>query len=100
MATSRRTDDRERRKTASDFPPAYVRLRTVLDGLQISALRYCLEEKSVQKRLKRISELEAILLPVIRSMQDKLILPPSAGCPEGYFDCGGVCVPYQCPISK
>jgi hypothetical protein len=102
MATSKKSVDRDYRKKASDFPAAYMRLRTVLDGLQISALRYCLEDKNVQKRFKRMAEIEAILLPIIRGMQDKLLLPGGGGggCGEGYFDCGGVCVPYQCPISK
>jgi len=80
-----------------DFPKAYERLRTVLDGLQVSALRYCLEEKTAAKRVKRIAEVDEILMPIIIEMQRKLTIAHAGGCPEGYFDCGGVCVPYQCP---
>lgn len=98
MATTKKSTERDRKK-ASDFPKAYIRLRTVLDGLQLCALRYCLEEKNLQKRLKRIAEIEALLLPIIQGMQDRFIAH-GPGCGEGYFDCGGVCVPYQCPDSK
>lgn len=86
-------------KKAGDFPKAYIRLRTVLDGLEISALRFCLDDKNLGKRLKRMAELEEILMPIIKKMQDKTILPdgPPGVCGEGLYNCGGVCVPYQCP---
>ena len=103
MAERRKTDDRTYRSTtkrAPDFPKAYVRLRTVLDGLQISVLRYCLEEENAKIRIKRMTEIEKTVLPMIRAIQDKLALAPGPGCPDGYFDCGGICVPYQCPGSE
>lgn len=105
MAERRKTDDRTYRRTtksAPDFPKAYVRLRTVLDGLQISVLRYCLEEESAKTRVKRMTEIERMVLPMIHAIQDKLAMAPGSGggCPDGYFDCGGVCVPYQCPETK
>jgi len=45
-----------------------------------------------------MAEIEKTIVPLIRGIQDKLsIAPPGGGCPDGCFDCGGVCVPYQCP---
>jgi hypothetical protein len=98
MAESRGTADRTYKST-DDFSKAYMRLRTVLDGMQISALRYCLEAGSTRSKIKRIAEIEKELLPMIRGIQDRLTMAPGGGggCPDGYFDCGGVCVPYQCP---
>ena len=102
MAESKKTEDRAYKKKADDFPKKYVRFRTVLDALQVSSLRYCLESASTGTRIKRMTEIEKMILPMIRAIQDKLALAPGSGggCPDGYFDCGGVCVPYQCPEIK
>jgi hypothetical protein len=97
MAEKGRPAKTNESKDADDFARAYIRLRTVLDGLELSSLRYCLKDKNVARRLKRIGEIEELVMPIIRSLQDRTIAHPGAGCDEGYFNCGGVCVPYQCP---
>ncbi len=104
MTTSKKTTAKKattKKATAkkeTDFPKAYVRLRTILDGLEIGALRYCLKDNSTKKRIDRALEIEALLAPIIAKLKDKTMLP--AGCGDGYYDCGGVCVPYQCPITS
>jgi hypothetical protein len=64
-------------------------------------IRYCLEVDGARGRIKRIREVEKTIMPLIREIQSKLAIAPGGGggggCPDGYFDCGGVCVPYQCP---
>ena len=83
-----------------NFPEAYMRLRTVLDALEINALQYCLENKSTETREQRAMEIEAWVMPVIEKINRKMIAPPGGGgggCHDGYHNCGGVCVPYQCP---
>ena len=85
------------------FPKAYMRLRTVLDALEINALQYCLEEKGTETRKLRAEEIEAWLKPVVKKIQRKLLGPGGelpGGCQDGYHNCGGVCVPYQCPMSS
>ena len=104
MTTSKKTKDKKTTEVrkAGDFPKAYIRLRTVLDGLEMDVLRYCLDDKNLQKRLKRIQEVESMVMPIIRALQDKTIKPGDTrtGCGDGLFNCGGVCVPYQCPDSE
>ena len=82
------------RKVRTNFAE-YARLRTVLDSLEIGALRYYLDAPSAAERKAHFEKLQSALLPIIREIwgQSEGIAPE---CPEGYIDCGGVCVPYQC----
>jgi hypothetical protein len=96
MATSRKTKPQLKE---DDFPEVYVRFRTVLDGLEMTALRYCLQDKDAAKRIHRAKEIETMLMPIVKDLENrmrKLINSPEI-CPDGYYDCGGCCVPYQCP---
>ncbi len=71
------------------FPEAYIRLRTVLDALEISALRYVLEGKNAATR----EELAAKAIKVLMHTNEQL----SGGiCGDGLHNCGGCCVPYPC----
>jgi hypothetical protein len=72
-----------------------VRLRTVLDSLQIGALRYVLDAKTVKEREERFDELQAVLLPIVNQVWGRGE-GQAAECPDGYINCNGVCVPYQC----
>ncbi|MDQ3087952.1 MAG: hypothetical protein M3Q78_05070 [Acidobacteriota bacterium] len=83
--------------SSGDFLKAYARLRTVLDGMEITSLRYCLKDKDEAKRIARAEELEQALMPIIVKYQTSMGSGPGAGCPDGYFDCNGCCVPYPCP---
>ena len=81
------------RKSKTNFVQ-YARLRTILDSLDIGALRYYLDARSVAERAQRFEKLQSALIPIIREIWN-----PGEGfidCPDGYMDCGGVCVPYQC----
>lgn len=107
MTTSKKTTSEKTakvktppKKSTNDFEKAYIRLRTVLDGLEIAALQYCLQEETVKERIKHAEAVEALLMPIIDKLKDKPGIPPSFSCAEGYYNCGGVCVPYQCPSDK
>ena len=101
MVTSKKTNSKKKEnKSGCDYQNAYIRLRTVLDSLEITAIQYCLKDTNEQKRIKRADELVQMLLPIIQAIRGKTFGQGPQGCGEGYFDCGGVCVPYQCPISK
>ena len=86
--------------TEGDFPIAFMRLRTVLDALQINAVRYCLNEPSAATRKKRAAEIEAWIMPVIKEINNRLKEVGGGDCGDGYSNCGGVCVPYRCPESS
>jgi hypothetical protein len=83
-------------KGANDFPTAYIRLRTLLDSLEMTTIRYCLKDTDVGKRIKRAKEIEAHLMPVIRILENKMLVLPG-DCPDGYESCHNCCVPYPCP---
>lgn len=70
----------------------YVRLRTILDSLELGAIKYFL--KTSDGKGGRFDELSSQLMPIIDWLWKK---EASIECPEGYIDCHGVCVPYPCP---
>ena len=82
-----------------DFLKPYMRLRTLLDGIEATALRYCLADKKAGERIRREEELEKLLMPVIDEIANLSGIGPTAagGCGDGYNNCGGVCVPWVCP---
>jgi hypothetical protein len=81
-----------------DFRKHYIRLRTVIDSLESTALRYCLKGKSPKARIKRARALERIIMPAVKEIaaisEELAALGP---CGDGYCLCNGVCVPYDCP---
>jgi hypothetical protein len=101
MATSSKKAvkrSRPRRVKSKTNLTQYARLRTILDSLEIGALRYYLDAKSTSEREQRFERIQSALLPIIRQMWGRG--EAIDGCPEGYMDCGGVCVPYQCVGSE
>jgi hypothetical protein len=73
----------------------YVKLRTMLDSLEIGALRFYLDKTTPEEKRKRFEKLKSELLPIIKRLwggEEKI----AGGCPDGYFNCDGVCVPYAC----
>ena len=97
-STAKKTTKTTAGKGSNGFPEAYMRLRTVLDGLEISALRYCLKDADATKRIRRAKKIEAKLMPIIQEFQNSSAATPPE-CPDGFYDCGGCCLPYQCPFS-
>ena len=84
-------------RKSSDFSKTYIELRTVLDALEITALRYSLMEKDDAVRTRRAEKIMELLLPIVEKYQAELQMGDSGGCCEGFFYCHGVCVPYPCP---
>lgn len=93
MATNDTTQKTMTAKSSGDFQNAYIRLRTVLDSLEVLSLRYCLKDTDAALRIRRAKEIEALLMPVITKLKLQL---KSKGCPDGLFDCDGCCVSYPC----
>ena len=71
----------------------YVRLRTMLDSLEDGCLRYFLDHQD--EAGERFAKLQKELMPVIEWVWGDAEAAP--GCPPGYNNCDGVCVPYTCP---
>ena len=77
---------------------AYTRLRTVLDSLEIGAIRYFASAPTFEEKQKRMEEIDGALKPIIDWLWEHTEGAVAAiDCPEGYVDCHGVCVPYPCP---
>ena len=80
------------------FRRHYIRLRTVLDGLEATALRYCLKDPDPDVRSRRAQELIDMIMPAVKEVEDISTKSMALmGCGEGYCLCNGVCVPYDCP---
>ena len=75
---------------SSDMAAAYMRLRTLLDALTVNTLRYCLDGQTADEVAFRMKGVEADLMNMIE------VVGGVAPCADGYFNCGGVCVPYAC----
>lgn len=84
-------------ESSGDFPKAYMRFRTVLDGLELTAMRYSLKDDDTALRIARMKEFEKVLMPIITQYQNQTKTNLLTDCPEGCNNCGGVCVPYECP---
>jgi hypothetical protein len=78
----------------------YVNLRTLLDSLEVGALRFYLSGTGMSPRQK-YRYLEDKLMPIIDDVwhqpQGSKKLAVELDCPPGYYECDGVCVPYRCP---
>ncbi len=78
----------------------YTDLRTLLDSLEIGALRFYLSGKGMSpaQKYKYLSDmLRPIIDEVWHQQQAANKLVVEAVCPPGYYDCDGCCVPYKCP---
>jgi hypothetical protein len=72
------------------FPTSYMRLRTILDALVVNTLRHCLDGGDADECMIRMEKIEGELLEMVKQVGG------DAPCDMGYFNCGGVCVPYAC----
>lgn len=77
----------------------YVALRTILDSLEIGALRFYLDNTTPEEKRIRFAKLKFELVPITKRLwgggEEKI----EGDCPDGYFNCDGVCVPYACFFS-
>ena len=83
----------------------YARLRTMLDSLEIGALRYYLDPTDPKVRTDRLEYLTKQLMPIVDKIwgtgstkkgPPKKKKKVEIDCPDGYHDCNGCCVPYPC----
>jgi hypothetical protein len=76
-----------------DYRSSYVRLRTVLDAMELAALRFYLSGKTAAERDEAAKKIVPMVMDVISNLTEEY----AEGCPRGYNNCGGCCVPYPCP---
>lgn len=96
MATSYKKAPKPPKPPKTPNPLAgYVRLRTILDSLEIGALRYYLDGTNEAEKARRLKEMEVALMPIINKVWGRN-RPILIDCPRGYTECDGVCVPYSC----
>ena len=80
------------------YQKSYIKLRTHLDSLQATALRYVLSDKDLAGQTKRAEEVASRAMAFMAEMPGA-VPSPEGGCGDGYYNCGGVCVPYPCPFA-
>ncbi len=82
------------------FPKAYIRLRTVLDALEMNSLYYVLKPTKQDNKLRiaRAKEATALLEECYKQIHGLIPKGELQSCPPGYHDCDGMCVPYNCPL--
>lgn len=73
----------------------YVQLRTMLDSLEIGALRYYLNAANPAEQQEHFKYLKTQLKPIIEHIWQKK-KEREIECPPGYNECDGCCVPYIC----
>src|ERR1051325_3616860 len=78
----------QRRRTASgDYRPSYVRLRTLLDALEIASVCYYMEGDTAAEKNIRAEEIERLIRPILIQFNRGF----AQGCPPGFYNCGGCC---------
>ncbi|MEW6211921.1 MAG: hypothetical protein AB1631_26435 [Acidobacteriota bacterium] len=92
MATTsaKDTKTRQARKLEEADIAAFARLRILLDGFEAMAIYYFSEGSDSKEKKKRVKEIEKR----VRAFQDSVKKTASlAGCPPGWCECDGTCVP-------
>ena len=74
----------------------YANLRTLLDSLELAALRYYLSASNGSEKNKRYDELNDLIRPVMLEIWGGF----NIDCPPGFYDCDGCCVPYKCFVDS
>ena len=93
-STKEKKNEQSKALGAEDIA-AYARLRVLLDGFDGMALYYFYEGNDPKERKKRVKQIEKR----IKAFQDSVKTTHSiAGCPPGWCECDGVCVPPPCGI--
>lgn len=73
----------------------YAKLRTKIDSAAIGSLRYYLNAATGPEQQQAFAYLDKAFQDIV----DKVWAVGGARkitCPNGYFQCDGCCVPYQC----
>ncbi len=81
-----------------NFPidlPQYARLRTLLDSLVVGCLRSYLNVDGWEHQQENYAYMEKELTKLIERIWPEVPVTDDL-CPDGYFNCGGCCVPYKC----
>ncbi|MFI5175814.1 MAG: hypothetical protein ACHQKY_13210 [Terriglobia bacterium] len=98
--------DQEKGRLNPDEYQTLEKIREALDSLVCMSLNLYLKEGNPAKRaekakkiIKAVGDLsilyhnETPIMPRVMSA----ITPARQDCPEGYYNCGGYCLPYPCP---
>jgi len=95
MAAPSKKSSRRRKRTVQRKPvdcPSYVRLRAVLDSLEVLAIRYYIGGNTPSGMKAREAAIEKQLLPIIQWLSGNGL----EACPSDLIPCDGLCLPYPC----
>jgi hypothetical protein len=73
----------------------YVDLRTILDSVNIGSLRFYLNATSHAEQDANFKYLRTKLMEINDHIWKR---KSDTDCPDGYVECNGCCVPYNCVI--
>ncbi|MEP7272327.1 MAG: hypothetical protein ABI882_12555 [Acidobacteriota bacterium] len=105
--------------SSNEVSNALINFRTFVDAVETGGLRYGLSGDSPEECVKRLSKLAEKVKPIAKRIRKlleegsttanreaatattKATADGSADvgdpCPEGFFPCAGVCLPWPCP---
>jgi hypothetical protein len=113
MPAKKRTSTKKAAKSGKSWDDSsYVALRTVLDDLELGAIRHYLAGRSATERRNRSDYIAELLRPIAKHLIEGSAAPATklmafnrsddvigGGCPVDLHECNGVCVAYECPDS-
>lgn len=73
----------------------YAELRTILDSVEIGALRFYLNATSQAEQQANFKYLKTALMKISDRVWERK-KGIAIDCPDGYIECNGCCVPYKC----
>ena len=74
----------------------YVHLRTMLDSVETGALRFYLEADTPEEEKIRFEYLRSHLMKISDHVWNRTSPRGDGPCPDGYYNCNGCCVSYEC----
>lgn len=72
---------------------SYLLLRQALDSLELMSIRYYLQGKTKADRARRAGKIRGNAKLFMSRLTPQYA---AGGCPPGYYNCDGFCVPYPC----
>ena len=82
-----------RKRSIPTDAQSFKLLREAIDAFEIHAIRWCGGGETPEGIAARVEAVRLVVQAFVgRNPMEQL----GDGCPDGYFECNGFCLPYQC----